>query len=80
MRSPPDCTCGSTVAAGAITMSTCPPSAAVMPSAPPLNVMPVPPMTSAAAVPELIAPGLDGMGERLVRIMLALMSDDQRSP
>lgn len=34
------------------------------------------PFDPAAAVPELIAPGLDGMGERLVRMTLTLMGDD----
>ena len=35
------------------------------------------PFDPAQAVPELIAPGLDGMGERLVRMMLTLMGDEQ---
>jgi AcrR family transcriptional regulator len=35
------------------------------------------PYDPAAAVPELIAPGLDGMGERLVRMVLTLMGDKQ---
>ncbi|MDO8308506.1 MAG: TetR family transcriptional regulator [Actinomycetota bacterium] len=34
------------------------------------------PFDPAQAVPELIAPGLDGMGERLVRMTLALMGDE----
>jgi AcrR family transcriptional regulator len=33
------------------------------------------PFDPAQAVPELIAPGLDGMGERLVRVTLNLMGD-----
>jgi AcrR family transcriptional regulator len=33
------------------------------------------PFDPAQAVPELIAPGLDGMGERLVRMVLTLMGD-----
>lgn len=33
------------------------------------------PFDPAAAVPELLAPGLDGMGERLVRMTLKLMGD-----
>ena len=35
------------------------------------------PFDPAAAVPELIAPGLDGMGDRLVRMWLTLMGDPQ---
>jgi AcrR family transcriptional regulator len=35
------------------------------------------PFDPAQAVPELIAPGLDGMGERLVRMTLTLMGDEQ---
>lgn len=35
------------------------------------------PFDPAAAVPELIAPGLDGMGDRLVRMVLTLMGDEQ---
>lgn len=35
------------------------------------------PFDPAQAVPELIAPGLDGMGDRLVRMVLTLMGDDQ---
>lgn len=35
------------------------------------------PFDPAQAVPELIAPGLDGMGDRLVRMVLSLMGDDQ---
>jgi AcrR family transcriptional regulator len=34
------------------------------------------PFDPATAVPELIAPGLDGLGERLVRMTLGLMDDD----
>jgi len=34
------------------------------------------PFDPGQAVPELIAPGLDGMGERLVRMTLALMGDE----
>jgi len=34
------------------------------------------PFDPADAVPELLAPGLEGMGERLVRLTLALVSDD----
>jgi AcrR family transcriptional regulator len=34
------------------------------------------PFDPAAAVPELIAPGLDGMGERIVRMTLSLMGDE----
>lgn len=34
------------------------------------------PFDPATAVPELIAPGLDGMGERIVRMTLSLMGDD----
>jgi AcrR family transcriptional regulator len=34
------------------------------------------PFDPAAAVPEIIAPGLDGMGERIVRMTLGLMDDD----
>jgi hypothetical protein len=33
------------------------------------------PFDPADAVPQLLAPGLDGMGERLVRLTLALVSD-----
>ncbi len=35
------------------------------------------PFDPGAAVPELVAPGLDGMGERLVRMVLTLMGDEQ---
>lgn len=35
------------------------------------------PFDPSAAVPELVAPGLDGMGERLVRMVLTLMGDEQ---
>lgn len=35
------------------------------------------PYDPAQAVPELIAPGLDGLGERLVRMVLTLMGDQQ---
>ena len=35
------------------------------------------PFDPAQAVPELIAPGLDGMGDRLVKLMLTLMGDEQ---
>jgi AcrR family transcriptional regulator len=35
------------------------------------------PFDPAQAVPELIAPGLDGMGERVVRMWLTLMGDEQ---
>jgi AcrR family transcriptional regulator len=35
------------------------------------------PFDPAQAVPEIIAPGLDGMGERLVRMTLTLMGDEQ---
>ncbi|HAN71076.1 MAG TPA: hypothetical protein DCQ36_05735 [Actinobacteria bacterium] len=35
------------------------------------------PFDPAGAVPELIAPGLDGMGRRLVRLVLTLMGDEQ---
>ena len=35
------------------------------------------PFDPAEAVPELIAPGLDGMGDRLVRMTLTLMGDEQ---
>ena len=35
------------------------------------------PFDPANAVPELIAPGLDGMGERLTRATLDLLSDDE---
>ena len=35
------------------------------------------PFDPAQAVPELIAPGLDGMGDRLVRMVLTLMGDEQ---
>jgi AcrR family transcriptional regulator len=35
------------------------------------------PFDPAQAVPELIAPGLDGMGDRLVRMVLSLMGDEQ---
>jgi len=35
------------------------------------------PFEPSAAVPELVAPGLDGLGDRLVRMTLALMSDEQ---
>ena len=35
------------------------------------------PFDPAQAVPELIAPGLDGMGDRLVRMVLTLMGDQQ---
>jgi AcrR family transcriptional regulator len=35
------------------------------------------PFDPGQAVPELIAPGLDGMGERLVRMTLTLMGDQQ---
>lgn len=35
------------------------------------------PFDPAKAVPELIAPGLDGMGERLVRMTLTLMGDEK---
>lgn len=34
------------------------------------------PLEPSKAVPELIAPGLDGLGERLVRMMFALMGDE----
>lgn len=34
------------------------------------------PFDPAQAVPDLIAPGLDGMGERLVRMTLSLMGDE----
>ena len=34
------------------------------------------PFDPAEAVPEMIAPGLDGMGDRLVRMTLTLMGDD----
>lgn len=34
------------------------------------------PFDPAEAVPEIIAPGLDGMGERLVRMTLTLMGDE----
>ena len=34
------------------------------------------PFDPSQAVPELIAPGLDGMGDRLVRVTLPLMGDD----
>lgn len=34
------------------------------------------PFDPATAVPELIAPGLDGLGERLVRMTLGLMGDE----
>ncbi len=33
------------------------------------------PFDPGSAIPELIAPGLDGMGERLVRVMLETLSD-----
>ena len=35
------------------------------------------PFDPAQAIPGLIAPGLDGMGERLVRVVLTLMDDEQ---
>lgn len=35
------------------------------------------PFDPAGAVPELIAPGIDGLGRRLVRLVLTLMGDDQ---
>jgi AcrR family transcriptional regulator len=35
------------------------------------------PFDPAQAVPELIAPGLDGMGDRVVRMSLTLMGDEQ---
>lgn len=35
------------------------------------------PFDPAEAVPQLIAPGLDGMGERLVRVALTLMDDEK---
>jgi AcrR family transcriptional regulator len=35
------------------------------------------PFDPSQAVPELIAPGLDGMGDRLVRMVLTLMGDEQ---
>lgn len=35
------------------------------------------PFDPAQAVPELIAPGLDGMGDRLTRMVLTLMGDEQ---
>ena len=35
------------------------------------------PVGPGAAVPELVAPGLDGMGDRLVRMVLTLMGDEQ---
>jgi AcrR family transcriptional regulator len=35
------------------------------------------PFDPAEAVPELIAPGLDGLGDRLVRMTLTLMGDEQ---
>jgi AcrR family transcriptional regulator len=35
------------------------------------------PFDPAQAVPELIAPGLDGLGDRLVRMTLTLMGDEQ---
>jgi len=35
------------------------------------------PFDPAKAVPELIAPGLDGMGERIVRMTLTLMGDEK---
>ena len=35
------------------------------------------PFDPATAVPEMIAPGLDGMGDRLVSLMLTLMGDEQ---
>lgn len=35
------------------------------------------PMDPQHAVPNLIAPGLDGMGERIVRMTLAMMSEDR---
>lgn len=35
------------------------------------------PFDPAQAIPELIAPGLDGMGDRLVRMALTLMDDDK---
>ncbi len=35
------------------------------------------PFDPASAVPELVAPGLDGMGERLTRAVLDLLSDEQ---
>lgn len=35
------------------------------------------PFDPASAVPQLIAPGLDGMGERLTRATLDLLADDQ---
>lgn len=35
------------------------------------------PFDPAGAVPELIAPGLDGLGRRLVRLTLTLMGDEQ---
>lgn len=35
------------------------------------------PFEPSKAIPDLIAPGIDGLGERLVRFMLRLMSDRQ---
>jgi AcrR family transcriptional regulator len=35
------------------------------------------PFDPTTAVPEMIAPGLDGMGDRLVRLTLTLMGDEQ---
>lgn len=35
------------------------------------------PFDPASAVPELVAPGLDGMGERIVRMVVTLMGDPQ---
>jgi len=35
------------------------------------------PFDPAGAVPELIAPGIDGLGRRLVRLVLTLMGDEQ---
>ena len=35
------------------------------------------PFEPSSAVPELVAPGLDGLGDRLVRMTLALMGDEQ---
>jgi len=35
------------------------------------------PFDPASAVPELVAPGLDGMGERLTRATLELLADDE---
>jgi hypothetical protein len=35
------------------------------------------PFDPATAVPEMIAPGLDGLGDRLVRLTLTLMGDEQ---